>query len=785
MRQEATDQPNSLATKAIILMVLAYIFSIAVRMIWYYHFDSNPSFFWNDVMMINTNDGYYFGTGAKDMLEGVASVNPRVPGQWSSGLVSVTTLVAQVTSIPLDRVMLYLPSIISSLVVIPVVLIAMLYKEPIWGFAAALIGAVAWSYYNRTMTGYYDTDMFSAMAPMFILYFLLKSMLDMSLKTALYASVAIVLYPFLYDQGQAIIYAIGIMYIAYMVWFYMDNEMTYKSVILVLVALIPIMLIQAPYGYILHIGILLVLYLFLKYQKISIKQGQIVSGVFFVFFLFYGDVIGLIYSKVYSYITTGTTTDGLRFYGVNQTVSEATGISFFPDGSGSNVAQRLSGSSLGFVIAIIGYLLLVFKRKEFILALPLIGIALFAHWGGLRFTVYAVPVAALGATYALFLLAQIKDRQILAYSSIALILLAIVQNYDMYHQSLGSLWDAAKHLFSFDIMHSQTMAYEQIAYIIILIMFVMWTILNASKKKSLPSPWVYAVLMSTVILLPNITHVTRYNPGTVFNNTEVKDLQKLKEISSPKDYTLSWWDYGYPIWYYSNTSTLIDGGKHDNDNFIISKILETDSSQLAAGLSRLAVETYAKTEEVVANQIFDDKNDSKDPNLVLSELEDGSYKLPPKTRDVYLFLTKKMIRIVPTIFTFGNLDLMTGDELTEYFFMNRRAIKRVGSRVFLARDISYDKSTGILDYKGNKIKLKYYITTANLKDGSIVKNARQYDASSKYSIIYAKSFGQYMIVNDATLNSMFMRMYFLGEYDKEKFELVIASPSSRIYKLKL
>jgi len=168
------------------IILLAYAFSIAVRMIWYYHFEGNPSFFWHDIMMINTNDGYFFATGAKDIINGVHSLNPRVLDHFGYGLIDVTVFVAKVTSLPLDTIILYLPSVISSIVVIPIVLIAMLYKEPIWGFVAALIGAVAWSYYNRTMIGYYDTDMFSAMAPMFILYFLLKSTLDMSLKTALY-----------------------------------------------------------------------------------------------------------------------------------------------------------------------------------------------------------------------------------------------------------------------------------------------------------------------------------------------------------------------------------------------------------------------------------------------------------------------------------------------------------------------------------------------------------------------------------------------------------------------
>ena len=46
------------------------------------------------------------------------------------------------------------------------------------------------------------------------------------------------------------------------------------------------------------------------------------------------------------------------------------------------------------------------------------------------------------------------------------------------------------------------------------------------------------------------------------------------------------------LWYYANKNTLIDGGKHNQDNFIVSEILTTSSQLEAARLGRIAVETY-------------------------------------------------------------------------------------------------------------------------------------------------------------------------------------------------
>ncbi len=59
-----------------------------------------------------------------------------------------------------------------------------------------------------------------------------------------------------------------------------------------------------------------------------------------------------------------------------------------------------------------------------------------------------------------------------------------------------------------------------------------------------------------------------------------KMLDKLKKISKREDYVVSWWDYGYPLRYYSDTKTLIDGLKHKGDvNFTPSAILTQSQFQ--------------------------------------------------------------------------------------------------------------------------------------------------------------------------------------------------------------
>jgi dolichyl-diphosphooligosaccharide--protein glycosyltransferase/undecaprenyl-diphosphooligosaccharide--protein glycosyltransferase len=721
-----------------LLMIIAYLFSFAIRMIWVYQFQDNLNFYWNGELMINTNDGYTWAAGAQNILYGMHEHNPGIRDMLGNAIIFFTVLFTKITPFSLETVILYMPIVISSLVVIPIILIARLYKQSLWGFFAALLGSIAWSYYNRTMTGYYDTDMFSAMAPMFILYFLINSTMDFTPKSSLYAAISIAIYPFLYDSGNSIVYAMGIIYAMYMLFYHREDKITYLSIVLVFLALIPFPLAE-PFNYITKVIALIVLYFILKRYSVEQKKMMIISVVLFLMFMYLGNVFELIVGKIMSYVSTGTSAEGLHFYGVNQTIREAGKIPF------STFANRISGSQVGVIISLIGYIVLVLRHKAFILALPLVGIGIFALWGGLRFTVYAVPVAALSAIYLFFVLGDFFKDVKLKYG--------------------------------------------------------------------------FITLATAMMIYPNITHIIGYKVPTVLNKTEVSDLDKLKKIANPKDYTLSWWDYGYPIWYYSETSTLIDGGKHQNDNFIISQIMQTTSSELAVNLARLSIETYAEGfddyrkyvkqgENIdnipskfkmlnknadyyhagrgpVSNHLFRNaQKDQVDPGMLLSELENGTYSLPKKTRDIYLYMPYRMLRIFPTVAVFGNLDLITGKKKRKITFYTSTVKSNSKGIVTLSNGIKFDSIKGEVTI-GSKIeKVRNFIGTQNTKKGTTKLQPKLYHANGKYAIVYMKSYGQFIVMDIKTFNSMYVQMFMLGKYDKNFFELVVSSAYSKIYKLK-
>jgi len=684
----------------IILMAVAYLFSFMVRMYWIYYFQGNEDFIWNGQLMINTNDGYFFASMAQKLLEDMHQYNPRVLNGWNYAVVLITVIAAKVTPFSLETIILYLPSVISSMVVIPIILIGRLYNNLSLGFFAALIGSIAWSYYNRTMIGYYDTDMFSAMAPMFILYFLLATIEKEKDIYSLFSALAILAYPFLYDSGLSLVYAMGTFYMGYMLVFHRKEKFTYQSIVLISIALMGI------FWYV-KLPLILAGYFFFKQDRLKLKSLMILAGLSFVLFLITGNVFTLLLAKLLNYTVRGTEQSGLMFFQVAQTVREAGQIPF------SVMADRISGSTLGVLIALMGYVALVWRHKPFILALPLIGIGIFSLVGGLRFTVYAVPVAAISAVYFFHLITKLIDNKRLR---------------------LGLL-----------------------------------------------------TLLTAIFLYPNISHIIEYKVPTVFNLKEIEVLDKLKNIGSDKDYVIAWWDYGYPLWFYANKNTLIDGGKHNHDNYLVSKILTTPSQKEAAYLSRIAVETYVSSEyKNIADTLFHNNlPDQVQVDDFFEELNVDALEIPEATREVFLYLPYRMLNILPTVKVFSNIDLESGEKISSPFFYQASSMSQDKEKLDFGAGIVFDQSTGNLDIGGQSLPVHQVITTGYKPDGTLGANYQNVHPGAPFVILILQNYNRVLIMDAEIFNSTYIQMFFLENYDRNLFEAVELSPYAKIYRVKV
>ena len=703
--------------QTLMLILIAFFFSFAFRLIWVFQFQDYEQFHFNNQFMINTNDGYFFAEGARDIIAGESQENDLSP---IDNAVSITTaFFATILPFSFESIIFYMPAFLASLIVIPMILIGKALKHIEVGFVAALFGAIAHSYYNRTMIGYYDTDMLNIVFPVFLLWSLIFALQTREEKYILFSGLEIVAYRWWYPQSYSLEFAFIALVIAYTLYLLYKKEDIRYELLLLGVMFFAMMGLDN----LVRLGIVLVLYLLIK-QEIVHKWALVVFGFALLSFLATGGLHPVMV-KIDAYFFAGATSAtgsdlSLHFYNVVGTVREAGKIPF------DVFANRISGHSVTFILAIGGYLWLAYNHRVMLLGLPLLGLGFLAYAGGLRFTIYAVPVLAFGIAYLIYKLSSLT---------------------------------------------------------------------NTEFKK-----YFFMSLLSLAALLPNIFHIVEYKVPTVLMRQEVQVLDQLKNIAQREDYVAAWWDYGYPIRYYSDTKTLIDGAKHSgSDNFATSFLL-TNPQTPAARMARLDVE-YTETKfnlpsdapekyrTNLANMVLD--YGFSDANDFLAALSLEELKLPEKTRDVYLYLPNRMMGIYPTITYFSNLDLMSGTQGAQPFYHFTTLFEEDQGYIYLGyynrQDIRLNKATGNIEIDKARVAiavkdftLTYYDANENLQ---VTSNEIKFDG--KLHLVYMKSYNQFLVVDESVYNSTYFRLFVLEDYDAALFEPTILTPHTKIYKLKI
>jgi len=697
-------EENSINSKLFfVLMLIAFTFSIAVRMIWVEQFSGVEQFKWNNELMINTNDGYYYAEGAKDNLLGIHQENDRSP--VDSPLSQLTSFLAYIIPSSFEALILYMPAFFGSLLVIPIMLIARLIKQDSIGFIAALSGSIAWSYYNRTMTGYYDTDMLVIVLPTLVLYSVILATISQRNRYLILITLSMMLNTWWYPSAYSINMGMIAIIIGYTLFFERKNIYFYKILIFmgISVLLVPFWM-----------KIVLALLIFSFFHFKSVEDYRIVLSILGA------TVIGLlvtggftpIIDRLETYILrtsiSSNTVTGLHYFNVVQTVREAGQIPF------ETFANRISGHTITFLLSTIGYILLALRYRVMWLALPMIGLGFLALQGGLRFTVYAVPINALGLGFLIVFMSQ-KFPKNLRY--------------------------------------------------------------------------IFMTLTTVAVLYPNVSHVIGYRVPTVLNKHETKVLDALHKISSREDYVLAWWDYGYPIRYYADVKTLIDGGAHSgNANYPVSFSL-LEPQDLSSSMARLAVEyresTYKDKRTGLYMELMMDDSNMTTPSDFLLSLSQDLITLPKKTRDIYYYLPLRMLNIFPTVSLFSNLDLSTGKAYKAPFFFQTTNFRQNGNEIDLSRGVRVDLKNGNLILPSQSVPINTFYTTEYDGNGKLVVSAQTINIQSEINVVYMKSMNRFLVLDKKMLDSTYIQLFVFQNYDRNLFELSISSPYAKVYKLKI
>ncbi|MDP3301465.1 MAG: STT3 domain-containing protein [Sulfuricurvum sp.] len=688
-----------------ILLAIAYLFSISMRFIWVNKVGTIPQFHWNNELMINNNDGYYYAEGARDILAGHHEQNDLSP--VDSAMSKLTVLLSKIIPVSFEALILYMPAFLGSLIVIPLILIGRALNQTTLGFIAALIGSIAHSYYNRTMTGYYDTDMLNIVFPVFETYSLILALTHQRNRYLLPITASIALYQWWYPQAYALDTALFVLIIAYALLFDRKNSYIYKIALFILIGILSLPLVV-------KIGLAVAMFSFFHFKnelsaKFLLPIFVVIAGIYF-----YTGGVSPIWHFVQGYILRGhdqnVLTSSLHYYNVMSTVREAGKIPF------DLFSERISGHSVTFILAFIGYIGALYVYRPLLITLPLTALGFIAMSSGLRFTIYAVPGMALGIAFLIMHIAQLIQQKTLRY--------------------------------------------------------------------------IFAFALTAGAIYPNFLHIKEYIMPTVMTTDEVSALHELQKISSPEDYVVAWWDYGFPIRYYSNTKTWIDGAQHGGDaNYPASFVLTAKDSTSAAHMMRLYTEYmkkgFSETNKTKNNfEYMMEKEGVEDPNDFITALALPEYKLPQKTHDVYLYLPLRMMEIFPTVALFSNLDLTGKSQPQQPFFYTTQSVQDTGKTLELGQGLSIIKANSTLKIGMQSLPIKSFYQVSYDKNQKLQVSQQNF-ASAGLNVIYMASYGQFLVLDDYYLQSQYIQMFVFEQYDKNLFQPVIMSPMTKIFKLKI
>ena len=716
----------------LLLMALAYYLSFWVRLEWidfaqasyeneqgetvYFH----PDMVKDGVALPNTHDSFYFGSILQKAHFEMHQDNNLIPSALNSGMITMLPywLLQLFPSLTIEVLLLWLPVYIAGIVCIPIVLIGRLYGSNIWGFFAACLAGVTHSYYNRTLAGYYDTDMFSITVPAFALYFLLSASRRRSLHYALAAALTLYLYRFFYASGQAITGALTLSYIGYRVglvaldYFVFHQKkwreaissssatFTFKSIMLVAFAAY-----AESWSYGSNIerspgwffaGLLILITLFFILGKVGVikKKSEetdknisnggldeqwgnrredssrpklsiftlppfllpLICLLFTAFAILGGDVKDKIFAKLDRYVSAG---EGVSL--TSQNKEKGYSLSYLDVFS---TVREASGIPKEVV------------RNRILADSPSCSCPRCLPAKD-KDDAFIIPTAIFGLLGVILI--------ILRYWEFCMAIPFLAIAYYCFEGAVGLRFT----------VHVGNIAALGVTF---LILVILWSILFSPiagmlSKFNSPSAldskaqgkfqkfptyiinflyWSVCVFIVVGLVRPNIQHAQNYHSHVVYPTKTIDVLTKLNEASNPDDFVVTWWDYGSGCWFYGGARTFTSPAHQTFDNYLTSEILRSRNSKRAVNLARLKTDTYVDMQEKIkqgkptystaVQAIFNDgKPDLEFYQGILHDLETGTYPLPPQSRDIFLFLPYEILKIFPTILSFSSRNLYFSD----------------------------------------------------------------------------------------------------------------------------
>ncbi len=300
-------------------------------------------------------------------------------------------------------------------------------------------------------------------------------------------------------------------------------------------------------------------------------------------------------------------------------------------------------------------------------------------------------------------------------------------------------------------------------------LYLFWYLYQRWKSR-LFSRYIY-YLPATFLLIFYLNIMHDYNTllSPFFKKGE---LQAIDQHLNRRDrgYILTWWDYGWPLWYYTNKRTLIDNGKHHYDNFIVAKTLFSYDQNFIANFDRYFVERYDK---IYPWAILPYVIKEIPLEELLVKLHADNFPLPPKKNAIYYYFDDKILTKLPVIEDFSYLK---GEKKRGFVWITKLRIYNPSKGIILGENVKIDLKSGTIYAPSGKDE----IGTLYVNDGKDILNVVKY-RKNDFAVIIYKS--RYIIGVYRYINSFFFRAFFFNDLDKTLFKTVNFDKDAKIFQL--
>jgi len=225
------------------------------------------------------------------------------------------------------------------------------------------------------------------------------------------------------------------------------------------------------------------------------------------------------------------------------------------------------------------------------------------------------------------------------------------------------------------------------------------------------------------------------------------------------------------MWYYTGLKTLIDNGKHHEDNYVVAKILTATNQQIANKYIHFFYDLYSKNVSPVIVGAL---------NLYGKNLEKIINSYNKKQTKNYLILFTRDIRILYTIFQFANIDPLNGKTLEKVIFKKFYITKNYKGNIYF--NLGYfDTNSGTLFKQNKKIKINTFVKLilTSKKRYTII---HKYDKNSNFFLI--KLHRKLYLIDKKLYKSLFVQLGVLKNYNNKFFKPIFINGYISIYEVR-